>query len=111
MSDNRPPPNAELLAAFDAYARTLVQKPHPMEPKMWPQSWLFFEAGWNAGAGQLQVQLEAAQADAARYRWLRQQSWYDSPIACVMRPKEAVKLGHDCPSLERLDALIDELRK
>jgi hypothetical protein len=46
--------------------------------------------------------------DAARYRWLRQQHWDEAPLCVVMRPREAVKLGHDCPALDRLDAAIDQ---
>jgi hypothetical protein len=45
--------------------------------------------------------------DAARYRWLRQQHWSDGPLCVVLRPREAVKLGYFCPSLEYLDDLID----
>lgn len=46
--------------------------------------------------------------DADRYRWLRAQHWTDNTIAAVRCPKDAMKLGHDAPSEERLDALIDE---
>jgi len=45
--------------------------------------------------------------DAERYRWLRVQDWYDGPLAVVANPKAAIKPGHDAPSRERLDALID----
>lgn len=45
--------------------------------------------------------------DAARYRWLRAQHWNDADICVVAHPKGSVKLGTDCPSLERLDAAID----
>lgn len=45
--------------------------------------------------------------DAARYRWLRTQHWHGSALCVVANPKQAVKLGHDCPSMERLDDLID----
>lgn len=45
--------------------------------------------------------------DAERYRWLRVQHWSDSPLAVVVNPKTAIKLGHDAPSHERLDAAID----
>ena len=45
--------------------------------------------------------------DAERYRWLRKQHWDEADLCVVVRPKEAVKLGHDCPSLERLDEVID----
>jgi hypothetical protein len=45
--------------------------------------------------------------DAARYRWLRRQDWDSGALAVVADPKAAVKLGHDCPSRERLDDAID----
>lgn len=45
--------------------------------------------------------------DAERYRWLRQQNWNESTICAVARPRDAVKLGYDCPSMDRLDATID----
>lgn len=47
---------------------------------------------------------------AERYRWLRAQTWDASPIAVVVNPKSAVKLGHDCPSGIRLDQLVDSMR-
>lgn len=50
-------------------------------------------------------------ADAARYRWLRKQHWSDGVMAVAVNPKEAVKLGHYCPSLELLDEAIDEARR
>ena len=57
--------------------------------------------------------LEAAnptpdEADAERYRWLRGQHWYDNTIVAVCSPKDAMKLGYEAPSGERLDELIDE---
>lgn len=55
-------------------------------------------------------ELAEAREDAARYRALRAMNWHDSPMCVVMDPKRAVKLGHDCPSLERLDAAIDSAR-
>jgi hypothetical protein len=45
--------------------------------------------------------------DAARYRWLRKQSWDEGMLCVVAWPRQAVRLGHDCPSLQRLDAAID----
>lgn len=45
---------------------------------------------------------------AARYQWLRAQTWDASELCVVTRPKQSVKLGHDCPFGERLDAAIDE---
>jgi hypothetical protein len=56
----------------------------------------------------LRAEVEALRKDAERYRWLREQNWNSSPICAVMRPKDAVKLGHDCPSLDRLDDAIDD---
>ena len=50
---------------------------------------------------------EALQTDAQRYRWLREQQWNTGLLAVVADPKAAIKLGHDCPSLERLDDAID----
>jgi hypothetical protein len=52
-------------------------------------------------------QLEEAKKDAERYRWLRARHWSDSPLCVVANPKAAVRLGHECPSGERLDAAID----
>lgn len=46
--------------------------------------------------------------DARRYRWLRKQHWNDAPLCVVVQPRQAVKLGYDCPALDRLDAAIDE---
>ena len=46
--------------------------------------------------------------DAKRYRWLRTQDWYDSPLCVLSNPKHSVKLGSDCPSRERLDQKIDQ---
>lgn len=47
---------------------------------------------------------------AARYRWLRQQHWENARIFVVAGSKEQVRLGTDCPSDERLDAMIDAAR-
>lgn len=54
---------------------------------------------------------EAIRLDAARYRWLRSQNWNDGRLAVVVDPKRSVKPGHDCPSLNRLDEMIDEQMK
>lgn len=45
--------------------------------------------------------------DAKRYRYLRSQQWNDNTIAVVRHPKDAVKLGYDCPSGARLDEFVD----
>lgn len=55
----------------------------------------------------LSVGLAADKRDAERYRWLRKQHWNEAELCVVARPKDAVKLGYDCPSLDRLDAQID----
>lgn len=45
--------------------------------------------------------------DAARYQWLRAQHWDTAKLCVVENPKAAVKLGHHCPAMHRLDDLID----
>lgn len=50
-------------------------------------------------------------ADAERYRKLRAMHWSASPCAVVLHPKESVKLGYDCPSLARLDELLDAIEE
>lgn len=55
-------------------------------------------------------ELDELHRDAERYRWLRAQNWNEAPLCVVARPKEAVRLGYDCPSLDRLDAAIDASR-
>lgn len=55
----------------------------------------------------LRVERDALKADAERYRKLRTMSWYDSPLCVVRDPKQQVKPGTDCPSHDRLDAVID----
>ncbi len=57
---------------------------------------------------ELRNQLAECQKDAERYKWLRGQHWSESNICVVLNPKEAVKLGHDCPSNNRLDEAIDK---
>jgi len=54
-------------------------------------------------------ELAAMKRDADRYRWLRKQHWNESGMGVVAHPKSAVKLGYDCPSLDRLDAQIDAI--
>jgi len=52
-----------------------------------------------------------AQRDAARYRWLRVQDWFDGTLCVLRDPKKiltrGIGLGADCPSRDRLDAAID----
>lgn len=64
----------------------------------------------NADTLDLHPRIAAALVDAERYRWLRQQDWFSGPLAVVRDPKQAIKLGHDLPSLDRLDAAIDRAR-
>ena len=64
-----------------------------------------------AEVDRLTAERDALRADAERYRWLRAQHWDESPLAVVCAPKAAVKPGHDCPSLGRLDDAIDAALK
>lgn len=49
--------------------------------------------------------------DARRYRFLRNQHWPVAYLAVVVNPKASVKLGHDCPSGDRLDEQVDGVMK
>jgi len=53
----------------------------------------------------------ALEADARRYRWLREQDWFDGAMCVVRDPKSALTsgrgLGADCPARNRLDDAID----
>ena len=51
--------------------------------------------------------LESLRKDAERYRYLRAQHWHDNTITAVRFPRDAMKLGYDAPSGDRLDDLID----
>jgi hypothetical protein len=57
--------------------------------------------------GRAKTELETLRKDAERYRWLRAQHWNTSPLCVVCDPKDAVKLGHICPSGESLDVAVD----
>ena len=59
----------------------------------------------------MKQEIESLKKDAARYRWLRKQNWFDSDIAVVRSPNESIKIGYDCPSTERLDDYIDNEMK
>lgn len=56
---------------------------------------------------QLKAENEALRRDAKRYRFLRNQHWPVAELAVVCNPKVSVKLGHDCPSGDRLDQQVD----
>lgn len=56
------------------------------------------------------AEIERLHCDAARYRTLREMDWWQSPLCVVVDPKINVKLGSDCPSRERLDAMVDAAR-
>jgi hypothetical protein len=75
--------------------------PQPTHPEQWSAGYC---AGFKDGE---QAAHEALQRDAERYRWLRVQDWDTCQLAVVANPKDAIKLGHDVPSRERLDAMID----
>ena len=72
-----------------------------------------FCAGYSIPAAELarlrekDAEADELRKDAERYRWLREQSWDAGELCIVSQPKHAVKLGHDCPSLFRLDAAVD----
>lgn len=57
-------------------------------------------------------ELVALRRCAARYRWLREQDWFEGPLCVLRDPKrvltQGIGLGADCPSHERLDAAIDD---
>lgn len=55
--------------------------------------------------------LEGMREDAKRYRFLRNSHWPSSEVAVVSSPRVAVRLGHDCPSGERLDGMVDGAMK
>lgn len=55
------------------------------------------------------AELEAVVLDARRYRWLRKQHWSTSPLAVVVSNPNAIRLGTDCPSADRLDKMIDAI--
>jgi hypothetical protein len=57
---------------------------------------------------ELITRLRQAEKDAARYRFLRGFHWSESPMCVVTDPSSAIKLGSNCPSMELLDAAIDE---
>jgi Lar family restriction alleviation protein len=61
---------------------------------------------WQARAIEAEVRAELEQ-DARRYRWLRTQHWHDNKMCIVLRPKENIRLGADCPSRDLLDEAID----
>lgn len=55
----------------------------------------------------LRQKIAELETDAARYRWLRLRHWYSDRLVVVVDPKNSVKLGVDCPSMDRLDDAID----
>lgn len=58
---------------------------------------------------ELLAEIKRLEKNSARYELLRSLHWSDGALAVVVNPKEAVKLGHVCPSGPQLDAAIDEL--
>ena len=68
----------------------------------------FYRAANPDAVIELVTMLRQAEKDAARYRWLRECHWDESPLCVVVNPKAMVKLGADCPSESRLDDAIDE---
>ena len=62
---------------------------------------------FRAERDQLKADNEALRKDAERYRWLRIDDWWRSPMCVIRNPTDQAKLGSDCPSSDRLDAAID----
>lgn len=66
---------------------------------------------WQARAALLEPVGEGDARDAARYRWLREQEWFEGPLCVLRDPKrvltQGIGLGADCPSRDRLDTAID----
>ena len=64
---------------------------------------------WQAATERATAQPDAK--DAARYRWLREQDWFNGDLCVLRNPKKVLTrgsgLGADCPSGSRLDAAID----
>lgn len=56
---------------------------------------------------ELETQNAELAKDAGRWRKFREMNWHNSPIVAVMGPKMNVRLGTDCPSVDRLDDIID----
>lgn len=48
---------------------------------------------------------------AQMYAWLREQHWSNSPLAVVLEPKKAIKLGYSAPFGDLLDSTIRELMR
>ena len=46
--------------------------------------------------------------NSKRYELVRTKDWFNPDYCVVMKPKEAVRPGNDCPSHSRLDALLDK---
>ena len=69
------------------------------------------QTGQSATAAQQKDAAGAVEKDAKRYRFLREQDWFDSELCVLRNPKmvltRGIGLGADCPSLERLDVFID----
>lgn len=73
-----------------------------------------YQSGYDAGraaekahAHNWRAEADGLRRDASRYRFLRNQHWPVAYLAVVINPKAAVRLGHDCPSGDRLDEQVD----
>lgn len=62
----------------------------------------------DAELTRLRAEVEALRADAERYRWLRRQDWFSSPLCVVTEPKQAILPGFLAPSWDHLDGVIDK---
>jgi hypothetical protein len=59
--------------------------------------------------GEREVNASSDAKDAERWRTFRELTWDTSPVCAVADPKDAVKLGCDCPSRDRLEAMVDAI--
>jgi hypothetical protein len=79
-----------------------------------PGSALLTKPLYDAPVASHATEVEALRQDAERYRWLRQQDWFEGDLCVLRDPKRSLTsgagLGADCPSHERLDAAIDAAR-
>jgi hypothetical protein len=66
------------------------------------------KSSFGAPYGKEDVERSALYAE--NYRWLREQHWDTSALCVVVDPKKAVRLGHECPSGDRLDEAIAAAR-
>ena len=101
------PTDAE-RALFEAWAKTQGEPIHGFWFRQLPDGGYSSQVAdvmWKAW--QTARTLPVDGLDAERYRWLREQQWNTASLFVVAGSKDRVRLGTDCPSLDRLDEAID----